>query len=392
MAMRRRVESRPCDPLTPLPYSPAGAAEKLYVSTAPGANSCLSSCLAAPGVLYGGSVISPGAFGPVQETRSRNYGGLNDMNLGPYYDPRSLTTRAPMDGVGSAIGGAGLGFGEDGAGAGAGLRSLPVMGHGPAAFFGDVGDAPPRPRTQFAPHGTLQVEPIRLDVWEGPCVCSACGITPYSLASMLVLPSNALAVRCGLEAAGLVKVSRRLRAQTPVCACAVMGGPDHFAGLLAFAEGYGDVSAAQVLDPGATLAQLDELYESRVAGAARNMVIGASMANYARAEGNMAYLAPRPVAEATLGDAVPCLPEFLPGTGCRTTPEDTPYAALALTNPAASVAHRAALGCQMGLRIGGGSVPIHSMQPRCPGAPVVADAELHHRPTFTPAPVRAFVL
>ena len=358
-----------------MPFSPAAQASALYAATSVPATACLSSCQNAAGSMYASPVVSPGAVGPIAEARPGNYGGLNPMSLGPYYDPRTVTIRAPVETVPD------------------GVITAPSLTHGPSAFVGaDV--LPPRPKTQFAPHGVLQVDKLVLDVWCGPCACGCCAFNPYCVAALVVCAANARVVRDMLAVAGVVVVTPQLAALTPAnaCACRIMGGPDMFAGLSRFALEYVDTPIVSLLDVGATIMELDRLYVSNVLTDVRSMVISQARANYARAEGPRAYLQDFPV----VADADTPLAEdegagganddlVLAGTGCRVVGSDSKYANLALSSPMASVANRAALACQTGLPIGA-APEIHPVQTVCAGPPPLLVAK-----SPKPTPV-AFVL
>lgn len=283
------------------------------------------------------------------EAKGHGYGPLTrgltaPMSLGPYYDPRTTTIRAPVEACAD----------------GTTLVSAPSMKHGPSAFFGDVGPAPEK--TQFAPHGTIEVDPVTLGLYVGPCVCGAAearclDINPYSLAALLLAPRMALLVRDRLEDAGVVVVAPVLR-DAPfedMCACRVLGGPEQFSAFLQFASNYDDVSIAQMLEPAAVAANLADQYADQVLGDIRSAVLGKARMNYLRAEGPRAYLEPRPqfFADDDTQDSAPCYPTVLPGTGVRVSREDTPFALRALTDPRSGAANRAALSCQTGLNIGG---------------------------------------
>jgi hypothetical protein len=236
------------------------------------------------------------------------------------------------------------------------------MKHGPSAFFADVG--PPRERTQFAPHGTIDVDPVTLGLYLGPCVCydPCADINPYSLAALVLAPRFTLLVRDRLEAAGVVVVSPALRGAPykEMCACRLLGGPKDFAAFLQFASNYDDVSIAQLLEPAKAAADLADQYADQVLGDIRTAVIAKARMNYLRAEGPRAFLQPRPdhfPDDEDDSSAPPCYPSVLPGTGVRVSREDTAYAMRAMTDPRASAANRAALSCQTGLNIGGRARP-----------------------------------
>jgi hypothetical protein len=339
----------------PEPYSPAGNARMLYATTGTATNSCLSSCVTAPGVLYGSDVVSPGALGPAAIARVGNMGGLNvGVDLGVYYDPSSVSMRAPV-----------MAATADG-----GVVTAPSMAHGPSLFpaFGSV-DSDKTPRTQFAPHGQLAIQPLEWDVCDNACVCgirSTVCTPPYafaqSLASLLVTASAARRVRDGLEAAGVIRVSPRLRdasrSITAACACFIMGGAENYAGLAQFANRFADTSIVQLLDVGREVVNLTALYVSEVLRDTRSQVIANARVNYARAEGTRAYLQPRFASDDDVVDdeldaaAMLGLPNTLPGTGVQVSLEDSAFAARALLDPRACYANRLSMICQTGLPIG----------------------------------------
>lgn len=344
----------------PEPYSPAASACALYRTTGAGANSCLSSCVTSPGVLYGSDVISPGALGPASIARVGNMGGLNPgVDLGVYYDPTSKSMRAPV----TALSGDG--------GTGAVVITAPSMANGPSAFlaYGMV-DSDLRPGTQFAPQGDIAVEQLVWDVYDGPCGCGGCIATEcrpafafaQSLASLLVTGVSAQRVRAGLQAAGVVFVTPRLAAvgvdaTDDACACRVMGGPSNYAGLVKFAMRYQDTSIVQLLDVQREIRFLLDVYVQEVLTDVRSQVIATARANYVRAEGPRAGLQPR-LAFTDVDDdayddaAMSRLPEVLPGTQVRVSLQDSAFAARALLDPRACYRNRLRAICETGLPIG----------------------------------------
>lgn len=346
-----------------MPYSPAAQAKALYASTGAAVNLCLSSCTLEPGSIYGSRTVSQGALGSISEARPGNYGGLNpSMGFGPYYDPRTVATKAPIAAA------------KDG-----GLITAPSLAHGPSAFFPDVG--PVKPKTQYAPHGKIQLDPVRLSVFKGPCICGCA--YPYSMASLLVAPENAVHVRNLLEKTGIIKVSKSLKALTPRCACQALGGPEAYNGLALYAQQFEDTSIAQIPDPMAQLLFLDQVYVDKILGDIRSEVVSHARMNYLRAEGPRAYLQSRPKPEDEYDEPGTCLPEILPGTGIRTTPEDTRFAARNLTDPRSSLKNRMALSCQTGLNIGSKPAEIEPTQSECPSArcgPVSESIARVHKP------------
>ncbi len=348
----------------PVPYSRAPQARELYASIGGARNPHLSACTAMSGILT--TTLSPGALGPVGVARPNNYGGLNtEVNPAPYYDPRQISIQAPVDTV------AGM------------CISAPSMKHGPAPFVPDCG--PGRPRTQYAPQGPIQVEPLVLDLCDTPCQCVQ-GY-PYSLQSMMIEPANILRVRDLLESFNLVRVTPRLRSAAGLCPCALLGGQSQYDGFVDFASQYVDTSVAQVLDPVAEVAKLNMMYVDRVAAGARSLVINQARMNYLRAEGPRAYLTDRPVPTNGVEGSMPDLPDVLPGTGILTSPEDSAFTARAMTDPRTKLSYREAFSCQTGLPVGRNPTmrPEKNMK-HCAAGAVAMPSELY-RPTATcPAP------
>ena len=340
-----------------MPFSPKPYADKL-VARADAHTAAANGCLLPPCGPCG-PLQRPYPDGTPSSAKGPGYGPISrgltpPMSLGPYYDPRTTTIRAPVEASAS---------GE--------LITAPSMRHGPSAFFPDVG--PPREKTQFAPHGTIGLDPIPLDLYLGPCVCTdACRlINPYSVAALMLAPQYALLVRDRLEDAGVVTVSCVLEGAPleAMCACRVLGGPDHFSGYLGFVNQFADTSTAQIMEPAKVAADAADQYADQVLGNIRESVLGRARMNYLRAEGPRAYLSPRPdyfpdADPEAAGYGPPCYPTVLPGTGVRVSREDTAFSLRAMTDPRASAANRAALSCQTGLDIGGG--------PRCVAPPTPA--------------------
>lgn len=299
-----------------------------------------------------GGVLSEGALGPLAQARENNYGGLNTEVLpAVFYDPRSITMRAPRSLAAS------MGFDAPE------VAGVPEVSHGPAPYTAHDGER--RVKTQFAPHGPIPLpEPMVLYPAPGPCGCNMCigagaggAPYPYSMAALLLMPANALAVRDALEAEGVVVVSpelRALRRRQLRCAYAVLGGGALFAGFAAYASRYENTPLITTPNPGETARQLNAAYVTEVLGAIRTQVIAAARANYQRAEGALAYLQDLPKLEDDV--VVPCapLPPVLP-SGVRTSELDGPYASYVLTNPRCTPALQRAFECQTGLRVGGGN-------------------------------------
>ncbi len=289
--------------------------------------------------------LPPGGVAAIPRIGSgaASYGGLNNMSLGPYYDPRTATLRAP---VVVAAGGAGAADCPD-----ALPMGVSTMRHGPAEYRPE--DYVVRPKTQFAAHGKIDMDPIHATVYDGCCVCFPCRINVYSMTALLIDIRNAYRVRDMLEAEGVITVSPCLRKSRPLCACKVLGGPCLYDGLLRFALAYEDVPIIQVPNPAQQLHMLDRLYVDNVLGSIRTQVNANARMNYARAEGPRAYLQDFPVADDTEGEATSeGLPCVLPGTGVRVVASDSLFTSRALTDPRSSARNRAALSEATGLPIG----------------------------------------
>lgn len=286
--------------------------------------------------------LPPGGIAAIPRIGSGapSYGGLNNMSLGPYFDPRTATLRAPV---------------VDSTPAGDPASTLPsgasFLRYGPAEYRPE--DYVQRPKTQFAAHGKIDmIDPIPACVYDGCCVCFPCRINMYSMTALLIDVRNAYRVRDMLEAEGVITVSEALRASRPLCACRVLGGPCLYDGLLRFALAYEDVPIVQVPNPAQQLHMLDRLYVDNVLGSIRTQVNANARMNYARAEGPRAYLQDLPVADDSEDTASEGLPCVLPGTGVRVVPTDSLFTTRALTDPRSSARNRAALSAETGLPIG----------------------------------------
>jgi hypothetical protein len=265
-----------------------------------------------------------------------NAGGLNpEINPQPFYDPRTITMRSPIDTIpGELIGG------------------TPSLRHGPCVF--DYTPADVLPRTQYAPQGDLMAEPIAMDISRQPCIC-AC-VLAYSMTSLMLLPKNVVAVRTALINAGLATATPALLAQSPnnTCGCRLMGGVEAniYGPFANFCQQYTEISIIQILEPAKQVAFFNQVYVARVIESARAMVTASAQMNYARAEGPRAQLQSYPVVDCTPSTFSATLPPILPGTGVNVVETDTLYATRALTDPRSAVSCKAALSCLTGLPIG----------------------------------------
>jgi hypothetical protein len=219
-------------------------------------------------------------LGTVQAPAPGVLGGMTpEVNPAPFYDPRTTSMRAPIAASGVP--------GE--------LVTAPSLPHGPSLY--SEGAEPPKPKTQFAPHGPITIEPILIGTVPVTCICAgatlgtycasgngapgSCTYVPYSVTGPLLAPRNVLHVRNLLERAGIVVVTDSLRAAldkrvTPPCACNIMGDPELYNSFVAFASNYSDVSIAQLPNVAATILQLDEDFVSQKLAGIRSMVLSAA--------------------------------------------------------------------------------------------------------------------
>jgi hypothetical protein len=265
-----------------------------------------------------------------------NAGGLNpDINPQPFYDPRTITMRSPIETVPGGL-----------------ICGTPSMRHGPCVF--DYAPADVLPRTQYAPQGDLLAEPIAMDISRQPCIC-AC-VLMYSMTSLLLLPKNVVAVRTALINAGLATATAALTALplASTCGCRLLGGVEAniYGPFARFCQQYTEISIIQILEPAKQVAFINQVYVSRVIESARAMVTAGAQMNYARAEGPRAQLQSYPTVDCTPSTFSAALPPILPGTGANVVESDTLYATRALTDPRSAVSNKAALSCLTGLPIG----------------------------------------
>ena len=216
----------------------------------------------------------------------------------------------------------------------------------------------PYPPTQFAVVGPVILEALLLDVMPaGACVCGGCGgaggaaacawiggaLAPYSIGALLLTRRNGVRVRRALQDAGLVAASAPLRAipaDSLPCLCAALGGDrDLVDALVTFATSYGDTAAITQPRPADTVLYLNGVFVNNTLTRAREAVNSAARANYARAEGNRAYVTPRPAPPQSL-------------TECPQVAVDQTSEGLlerALTDPASNPVRRAELACLTGI-------------------------------------------
>jgi hypothetical protein len=209
---------------------------------------------------------------------------------------------------------------------------------------------PRQPKTQFAAQGPAVLEALLLDV-STRCVCQplVCverggAFTPYSIGALLVTIRNGVRVRRMLQDAGIVASSaalRSIRADDFPCLCATLGGdPDLVTALVNFAAAYGDTSALMNPGPPAqTVAYLNTVFVNNTLDNIQTTVNGAARANYARAEGNRAYVTPRPAPPDSLVES--------PLVAAAET--SAALVTRALTDPASNPTRRAELACLTGL-------------------------------------------
>lgn len=238
---------------------------------------------------------------------ARNLGGLNadpdGDNASVCFDPRKVRLAAPP------------------------MPDLPDCG---------------KPRTQYAPIGPVVMEPLPLAPGAA-CVCASTGV-PWcgpasSVGALLLTPRNGVRVQRALQAAGIVTVSPLLQrydeTRLPLCVCEPLGGDPTLVGaLVAFAKQYSDTPFVTQPSPQALVQYLDSVFVEQQLTNIRTAVSNAAVANYARAEGNRAYLVPRPWVDfATAGDTVAM---------------NAAFSERALTDPASNPDRRAQLSCLSG--------------------------------------------
>lgn len=212
--------------------------------------------------------------------------------------------------------------------------------------------APPMPdiplpaKTQFAPQGPVLMQALTLDVAPRcACVCHAVcygELAPGSVGALLMTRRNMVRVRRALQAAGVITASRALAALTDTtlpCLCAGLGSdPDLFQALFGFATQYGNTAAITQPNPAELVAFLNTVFVKQMLDNIHHAVAADAIANYARAEGNRAYIQPRPdpislvtapvLAAQQVGDA---------------------FCERALQDPTSNALRRAQLGCLMSI-------------------------------------------
>jgi hypothetical protein len=254
--------------------------------------------------------------------RERNYGGLNveahAVDVVGFYDPRTVSMRAPSLHDASQ-----------------GITMLPGMKHGARPLTAE--DQPePLPRTKFSLGNDqpLLMDPIVLQPRVSLRGCAdRClnEMRAYSLATLIYSVNNAMKLREMLELAGVIIVTPDLAALVPTCVCAVFGDSDDLHDAVwDVALGYTDVAIVTLPNPIQNLMTVNTMYVQNVVSAARAMVNEGLMANYARVEGNRAYLQD--------------IPMYM-----DPTPEGTGFLDRAMADPKATPQNRRALACLTGL-------------------------------------------
>jgi hypothetical protein len=211
--------------------------------------------------------------------------------------------------------------------------------------------APPMPdlpmpeKTQFAPQGPVLMEALVLDgCGGGTCVCGSVCIAellPASVGALLMTPRNIVRVRRELQRAGIVVATPALAALTDVtmpCLCSGLGrDPDLFRALFAFATQYANTAAVTQARPAELVAYLNTVFVRQTLDNIHHAVAADAMANYARAEGNRAYVQPRPLPPDSL--------RFDPVEGARMRGDA--FCERELSDPRSNAMRRAELGCLM---------------------------------------------
>lgn len=320
-------------------------ASKLWASVRGQSTACGMPPPVPPGLFPDNSTVYMPRMDDVGRRRPNNWGGLNeDVNPQPYYDPRSLTLRAPTGQF--ALSAEVPGGAMDALGP---LQSAITLPHGPSAFTYTAADV--RPKTQFAPQGELFGEPMVLDAMppKTPCECGCA--YGWSMAYALLQPQNVQKVRRLLEKTGMVIVTpalKKVRASRGNCACAILS--EVYPGFYAFAQQYQDVPTIKVPDVSAYLAMLNQLYVTDAIAAVRSIVAKRAINNYARAEGNRAGLQAMPLPDCLYPCEPARLPEILPGTGLTVPLDTSAFAVQGLCNaPTATIANRMALQAVSGI-------------------------------------------
>lgn len=254
--------------------------------------------------------------------RERNYGGMNveahSVDVVGFFDPRTVSMRAPSLQKASE-----------------GITMLPGMKHGARPLTAE--DQPePLPKTKFSLGNaqSLLMDPIILKprVSVRGCVEKCLNeMRAYSLGALVYSVNNALKIREMLEHAGVIIVTPELAALVPDTVCAVFGDSDDLHDAVwNVALGYTDVAIVTLPNPIQDLMTVNTMYVQSVVSAARTMVNEGLMANYARVEGNRAYLQERPLY-------------------MDPTPKGTAFLDRALADPKASARNKQALACLTGL-------------------------------------------
>ncbi len=173
-------------------------------------------------------------------------------------------------------------------------------------------DLPMPPKTQYAPQGPVLMEALVLRRQPpGVCVCPyVClgELVSGSVGALLMTARNMIRVRRGLQKAGVVVAAPELAALTDKdlpCLCAGLGADgDLFKALFAFATQYGNTPAIVQPNPAELVAFLNTVFVKQCLDNIYHAVTSDAIANYARAEGNRAYLQPRPISEIITCDPV----------------------------------------------------------------------------------------
>ena len=208
-------------------------------------------------------------------------------------------------------------------------------------------DLPVGPKTQFAPQGPVLMQALVIDVPpRAACVCGrVClgEVVAGSVGALLLTPRNMIRVRRALQAAGVVVPTAALAALTDgtlPCLCAALGSdPDIFTALFTFAAQYGNTAAVTQQNPAELVAFLNTVFVKQTLDNIYHAVASDAIANYARAEGNRAYMQPRPAPpESLVADPVVVARE-----------RSDAFCERELNDPTSTARRRAELGCLMGI-------------------------------------------
>lgn len=288
------------------PFSPALQASKLWNMPPP-----------EPGRIETDPFLVSRRADDISLARDRNYGGLNagpDTTMEVNYDPRTRSMRAPLEG-----------------------GTIPGTRHGPSAFDSSDDFIMSKVQRSLPGDKPLTVDALELFPRTRPCTCVAyqCGIppfTPYSMATLVYSVGNAVQLRAMMVGAGLVRLSPAMAMQDKYpCVCAVFGDEDELSQkLFESAFSYSDTPIIRTPNPTQVLNVVNTAYVNNMLDSIRYNTNAKLAYNYAKVEGNRAYLQE--------------FPQYI-----DTTPQGTKYVDWQLRDPHASARNIKQLACMTGL-------------------------------------------